>query len=360
MNRIFWTIVGKELISFIRSWQLVLVVLYAFSVEVYIAGSGIEINPRNVAVGYVDLTGGGMSQKILTRLHSPEFLPPKRFDSQEALSRSIFNKEIIVGIVFNADFEKNWREGKTSELDVLLDATAASQAYTTLGYLQNIALDVSKLDFPLEIASHKLFNPNADNHTFMALTELLSITTMLIVILTAVVFVREKEQGTWDIMLLMPVDPRLIILAKSFSQVLIVMVGIVISLGFVVFGKFDTPLNGSLSAFLLLSFFYVFASAGIGLFIASVARDVMQVAQYSIVIMMPLIFLSGAWTPIYAMHPLLQKLSLFSPLRYYIEGSESIFYRGTVWIDLWPYFLGIIVVGGIMYTIGFRKIGSTF
>ncbi|MCK9373261.1 MAG: ABC transporter permease [Sulfuricurvum sp.] len=360
MTKIFWAIVGKELIAFIRSWQLVFVVLYAFSVEVYIAGSGIEINPRNVAVGYVDLTGGGMSQKILTRLHAPEFLPPKRFDSQQQLSRAIFNKEIIIGIVFNADFEKNWRGGKRTQLDVLVDATAASQAYTTLGYLQNIVLDLSGVNLLLEIASHKLFNPNADNHTFMALTEMLSIITMLTVILTAVVFVREKEQGTWDIMLLMPVDPKLIILAKSFSQVIIVMVGIVISLGFVVFGMFETPMNGSFAAFMVLSFFYVFATAGIGLFIAAVARDVMQVAQLSIIIMMPMIFLSGAWTPIHAMHPLLQLLSYASPLRYYIEGSESIFYRGTQWGDLWPYFLGVTAVGGVMYAMGFRKIGRLF
>ncbi len=360
MNRIFWAIVGKELLAFIRSWQLVLVVLYSFTMNVYISGSGIEIKPRNVAVGYVDDTGGGISRKILARLHAPEFLPPRRFASQEALSRAIYDKEIIVGIVFEDDFETSWRRGEGARLNLLLDATAASQAYTTLSYLQNILLEFSSLRFPIEIASHKLFNPNADNHTFMALTELLSITTMLTVILTAVVFVREKEQGTWDIMLLMPVDPRLVILAKSFSQVLIVMGGIIISLGFIVLGIFSTPLNGSFAAFLLLSFFYVCASAGIGLFIAAIARDVMQVAQLSIIVMMPLIFLSGAWTPIYAMHPALQVLSLASPLRYYIEGTESIFYRGSGWIDLWPYFLGVIVVGGIMYAIGFRKIGRLF
>jgi ABC-2 type transport system permease protein len=360
MIRIFWTIVGKELISFIRSWQLVLVVLYAFSIEVYIAGSGIEINPRNVAVGYVDGTAGGLSQKILSHLHAPEFLPPRRFTSQHDLSRAIFDKEIIVGIVFNHEFEKQWRQGKSAQLDVLMDATAASQAYTTLNYLQNILMNLSEISMPVELATHKLFNQNADNHTFMALTELLSITTMLSIILTAVVFVREKEQGTWDLMLLMPVNPRIIILAKSFSQIIVIMVGLVISLGFVVLGIFEVPLNGSLSAFLLLSFFYVFASAGIGLFIAAMARDVMQVAQLSIVVMMPLIFLSGAWTPIYAMHPALQYLSYVSPLRYYIEGSESIFYRGTEWIDLWPYFLGVIMVGGVMYLIGFRKIGRLF
>ena len=360
MNRIFWSIVGKELLGFIRSWQLVFVVLYAFSVEVYIAGSGIEINPRNVEVGYVDYTGGGMSQKILSHLHGPEFSPPRRFASQEELSRAIFDKEIIVGMIFNPDFEKKWYRAESPQLDVLLDATAASQAYTTLSYLQNITLSFSNVRVPLEIKTHKLFNPNGDNHTFMAVTELLSITTMLSVILTAVVFVREKEQGTWDIMLLMPIDPRLIILAKTISQVLIVMCGIVISLGFVVLGAFETPMNGSFFAFMALSFLFAFASAGIGMFVAAVARDVMQVAQLSVVIMMPIIFLSGAWTPIYAMHPVLQFLSYASPLRYYIEGSESIFFRGTAWYDLWPYFLGVTAVGGGMYWIGFRKIGRLF
>lgn len=360
MIKIFWAIVGKELLSFVRSWQLVLVVLYAFSVEVYIAGSGIEIKPKNVAVGYVDYTGGGLSQKILSHLHQPDFLPPKVFASSEQLNRAIFDKEIIVGIIFAPDFEKQWHKGESPKLEVLLDATAAAQAYTTLNYLQNIVFEMAQRSLPLDLTIHKLFNPNADNASFMGMTEMLSIITMLSVILTAVVFVREKEQGTWDIMLLMPVDPRLIILAKTFSQVLIVMAGTIISLGFVVLGTFSTPMNGSFLSFVMLTFIFVFASAGIGLFIAALARDVMQVAQLSILVMMPMIFLSGAWTPIYAMHPALQTLSLISPLRYYIEGCESIFYRGTPWIELWPYFLGVTFVGGIVYWIGFRKIGRLF
>ncbi len=360
MSRVFWVVFGKEILGFLRSAGLVAVVLYSFTADIYIAGKGIQITPRNVKVGYVDDTGGGISQKILSHLHRPEFIPPRRFLSQQALSRAIFNKEILVGIVFDQDFEKHYREGKKAQLNVLLDATAASQSFTTLTYLQHIVLDFSKPNFPVVIKSHKLFNQNADNHTFMALTEMLSVITLLIVILTAVVFVREKEEGTWDIMLLMPVDPKMIILAKSLSQVLIVMAGVVLALGFVIFGAFDTPMNGSFWAFMLLTFFYSFSSAGIGLFIAAVSKSTMQVAQLSIVIMMPLIFLSGAWTPIYAMHPLLQYLSLLSPLRYYIEGSESIFFRGTAFMDLLPYFGGVLILGVLLYWYGFRKIGKLF
>lgn len=358
--KIFLIILAKELISFMRSVMLVFVVLYSFTVDIYIAGSGIQIEPKNVTVGYVDDTGGGISQKILSRLHQPEFVEPKAFLSQEALSDAIFNKEILVGIVFDSSFEKNYRQNEVAKLNILLDATAASQGLTTLSYLQNIVMDFEKLNIPIKIKSHKLFNQNADNHQFMALTELLSIITMLIVILTAIAFVKEKEDGTWDIMLLMPVNPKVIILAKSMSQVLIVMVGVILSLGFVVFGSFNTPMNGSFWLFILFTFIYAFSSAGLGLFVAAVSKDVMQVAQLSIVIMMPLIFLSGAWTPVYAMHPIFQKLSIFSPLRYYIEGSESLFYRGTSFIDMLPYFGGVLMLGAILYWYGFRKIGKLF
>jgi ABC-2 type transport system permease protein len=358
--RIFWTIVAKELISFLRSWGLLAVVLYSFTLDVYIAGAGMQIKPRNVAVGYVDETGGGISLKILSRLHGPEFVPPRHFLSQKALSEAIFNKEILVGIIFDDTFEKEYRAGRTAVMNVLLDATAASQSFTTLSYLQNIVMRFNKVHFPLELKAHKLFNQNADNHTFMALSEMLSIITMLSILLPAMVFVKEKEEGTWDIMLLMPVDTRVTILAKSFSQVIIIFLGVILCVGFVLFGAFDMPMNGSFLAFLLLTFFYILTSAGIGLFVAAVSQSILQVAQLSMIIMMPLIFLSGAWTPVHAMHPVLEKLSLISPLRYYIEGCESIFYRGTAWMDLWPYFTGVILLGSLLYWYGFRKIGKLF
>jgi len=358
--RVFGSLVMKEIVAFFRSWGLVAVVLYSFTLDIYIAGKGIEMQAKNVSVGYVDETGGGISNKILSRLHAPEFQKPVRFLNQKALYDAIRNREIMVGILFDGDFEKTLERSGRAQLNLLVDAISATQSYQALQYLQNILLDFSDLKVPVALKIHKLFNQNARTEWFMALAEMLSVITLLGVILTAAVFVKEKENGTWDLMLLMPVDPKLVILAKSFSQVLILMFGVVLATGLVLFGAFDTPINGSLWAFFLLSFFYSFTSAGIGLFVAAVSRSMLQVAQLAILIMMPLIFLSGAWTPIHAMHPWLQKLSLLSPLRYYIEGSESIFFRGTPFADLWVYFAGVIVLGGALYLYGFRKIGRLF
>ena len=358
--RIFLSLVAKEIIAFFRSWGLVAVVLYSFTLDIYIAGQGIEMQAKNVSVGYVDETGGGLSGKILSHLHAPQFQKPRRFTSQHALYDAIRNREIMIGLLFDEDFARRFAKNGQTTLNILIDAISATQSYQALQYLQNIVLDFTHPDFPVAFKVHKLFNQNANTKWFMALAEMLSVTTLLGVILTAAVFVREKENGTWDIMLLMPIDPKLIILAKSFSQVLILMGGEVIAVGLVLFGAFHVPINGSLAAFFILSFFYAFTSAGIGLFVAAVSKSMLQVAQLSILIMMPLIFLSGAWTPIHATHPLLQELSLLSPLRYYIEGSESLFFRGTAVMDLWSYFAGVIGLGSMLYFLGFQKIGKLF
>ena len=356
----FAALVTKELIAFFRSWGLVAVILYSFTLDIYIAGKGIELQAKNVSIGYVDETGGGISMKILSRLHKPEFQKPIRFSNQRALYDAIRNREMMIGILFDRDFEKFYQKERRTQLNVLIDAISATQSFQALQYLQNILIDFSKPPMPVHLKIHKLFNQNAETSWFMSLAEMLSVITLLGVILTAAVFVREKENGTWDIMLLMPIDPKLVILAKSFSQVIILMFGVVLATGLVLFGAFHLPVNGSLWSFFLLSFFYAFTSAGIGLFVAAISRSMLQVAQLSILIMMPLIFLSGAWTPIHAMAPWLQKLSLLSPLRYYIEGSESIFFRGTAFTDLWIYFAGVILLGGALYLIGFRKIGRLF
>jgi len=358
--QLFFAILFKELLGFFRSFGLVFIVIYFFIPEVYVAGNGMEVEAKNIPIGIVDKSAGGISKKIISNLHAPEFQIPVYYKSQKELSGAIYNKEIMVGLIFDEDFEKNIYKKLHPQINILIDSTTASQSLMALGYLQNIVMGFNKLNIPIELKSHKLFNQNADTKLFMSLSELLSVITLLTVILSAIVFVKEKESGTWDIMLLMPVNPKVIILAKSLSQIIIIMIGVFLSVGIVLFHLFDIPLNGSLVYYFILTLFYVATTAGIGLFIASISTTVMQISQFAIVIMMPIIFLSGAWTPIYAMHPLLQYLSLISPLRYYIEGSESIFFRGSDFVDLLPYFSGVLILGIFLYWFGFRKIGKLF
>jgi len=356
----FVTILFKELIQFFRSIGLVGALLFFFLVDVYIVGNDIDIEPKNVTVGYVDYTSGYLSQKILSHLHSPQFDRPIPFPSQKELFEAIKAKKIVIGLIFDPDFEKSYFQKGQTTLNALVDSTAAAQSLVTLTYLRSILWQMADIELPIELKIHKLFNQNADTRKFMPLAELLSLMTLFGVILSAAVFVKEKEQGTWDLMLLSPVDSKVIIFAKVTSQVLILFAMTLISLGIDLFGIFDVPLNGSFIAFCILTILFLYSISGIGLFVAAVSNTIMEVAQWAVFIMMPIIFLSGAWTPIYSMGTIVQDLSYLSPLRYYIEGVESILFRGSPVQDLLGYALALFTIGGVLFYIGYRKIGRLF
>ena len=354
-------ILKKEFLIFFRNVGLVIFILYTFTLDIYIVGDGIKVTPEHVSIGYVNEADNVVVEKILSHFHKPQFKSPKIFLNEKALKNAIYNKEIMVGIVFDKQFVNNLLTHKQARLQVLIDATAFSQAQVTLMYIQNILMRFDKnLKLPAKIDIIKLFNPNSNTKWFMSVSELMSDVTMLGLILIAVVFVREKENGTWDIMLLMPVRSGIIIFSKILSQVLILMAGITISVGLIIFGVFHTPLNGHLIDFYLISFFYAFAIGGIALVIAAVSKTILEVAQLSIVVMLPLIFLSGAWTPINSMSPFIQFLSYFSPLRYYIQATQDIFFRGSSFADLLPYFGAEFLIAVVLFYIGYRKIGRLF
>jgi len=356
----FKAVFFKEILLFLRNIGLVFFIVYAFTLDIYMAGKGINLKPMHVSIGYVNYSGKKLPEEILSHFHYPEFNQPKMFLSEKELKKAIFDKKIIVGLIFDSDFTKNFYKNRHTTLNVLVDATASAQTQITLIYLNQILLKLSNTKLPVEFRVHKLFNLNSENSYFMGLSELISVVTMLVLILVSIVFVKEKEAGTWDIMLLMPVDGRIIILAKVLSQIVVLMVGVFISVGIVIFGAFNTPINGNLWLFFLLSFIFSFALSGIALVIAAFSKSVMQVAQTSMLVMLPLLFLSGAWTPISSMAPFLQKLTFLSPVRYYIEGTEAIFFKGTGFYDLLPYFLSESVIAVVLFYIGFKRIGRLF
>ncbi len=354
-------ILKKEFLVFFRNAGLVIFILYAFTLDIYIAGKGIKVTPRNVSIGYVNEADNLIVNKIISSFHKPQFKQPKMFLNEKALKNAIYNRKIIVGIVFDKQFVNNLISKKQAKLQVLIDSTAAAQAEVTLIYLQNILMKFeNNLNLPAKINIIKLFNPNSNTKWFMSLSELMSNITMLGLVLIAVVFVREKENGTWDIMLLMPVRGSLIIFSKILSQVLILMAGITISVGLIVFGVFNTPINGNLLDFYLISFLFSFAIGGIALVIAAVSKTILEVGHLTIVIMLPLIFLSGAWTPLSAMNPFIQYLSYLSPLRYYIQATQDIFFRGSGFFDLLPYFFAELFMAMVLFYIGYKKIGKLF
>jgi ABC-2 type transport system permease protein len=357
----FLTIFLKELISFFRSKGLVLAVLYLFTLDIYIAGEGLEIKPKNVAIGYytTDL-GKPFINKLLLKFKKPEFKKPVRFNSEEELKKAIYNKDITVGLVFDNSEKKLYKFGK-AKINVFIDATSAGQAYLTLTYIEGIVLQLEReIELPIEVKTHKLFNQNGDTREFIPFSEMVSALSLVAIILSAAFFVRERENGTWDLLLLTPVDSRILIFAKIAAQVLITLLFTLISIGLVLFGVFDIPLKGSFLLFILLTLPFLFALSGIGLFIASVTETMLGVALLTLLILLPIMFLSGTWTPLSSASLLVQYLSYLSPLRYYHESALALFFIGINWKQYLSDFIALTILSSFLFWFGYRRIGRLF
>lgn len=360
----FFKIMQKEWLDLFRSKGLVIFMFYIFLIDVYIVGQGINIDARNVKVGVLDEKGGSVYvNKIVSKLHPPEFKEIVYYKSRDKMFKDIKNGKIMVGMAFGEDFDRLFADGKPVQIQLLLDSTIAAISYFAYIYIVEIINDFqlrSGEKTPIMLDIHKLFNPNASPAPLYSLRELIYAVTLLSLILSASVFVRERDIGTWDLMLLVPVNNKLIIFAKVLSQVIVINVGFFISLGIVIFGVFDVTMRGSLAAFFILTFLYTIGICGIGLFIASVAENIAQVGLMSILAIIPMDFLSEGLTPMSQKPEFIQWFSYLSPMRYYTIAMSNLVFRGSELIYLSDEFLGIILIALFFFVYGIKKIGKLF
>ena len=164
-------------------------------------------------------------------------------------------------------------------------------------------------------------------------------------LLPAAAMVREKESGTIEQLLVTPVRPVEIMAAKIISMASIVLAASLCSLFLIIFPVFELPWRGSLALFLAATALYVFSATGVGMFIATICRNLPQTILFVLMIIGPILFLSGSWTPIEAMPPLLGYLTYISPLKHYLGIAYTILLKGAGLAALWPDFLNLAIIG---------------
>lgn len=193
------------------------------------------------------------------------------------------------------------------------------------------------------------FNPNLTTAWFSSILELLNITTMVSMLLTAAAMVREKEHGTLDQLMMSPLRPAELFIAKLIPTVTLVPLFSLLALFGVVQGVFQTPIRGSVAFFYPVSVIYVFTTASLGMMIAVLTRNIAQAMLLLLLIMYPMLFLSGAFTPPESMAPWMQYASLLSPMRHYIDFGYQVLFKGNGILDVWHDILGILALGSVMF-----------
>jgi len=347
----------KELLSLLRDPVLLLFVFYGLTLQIIIAGNGLSLELRNASIGIVDEDHSPLSRQI-----SGAFRPPQ-FGRVEALAytdldRALDGGRITFALVIPPRFEANLLAGRQPQMQNLVDATAVSQAFIGNTYIRRIVLDQvdrflsrrpSRIDPRFEPTIRVRFNPNMQSNWSNSVAELLIMIAMLSVLLPGAALLREREHGTLEHLLVMPVTPAEILLAKFWANSLVLLVGVTISLFAVIGGYFEVPIRGSVALFLGGTLLFQLATSGIGIVLATVTRSVPQMALIGLVVVAPMAFLSGAWTPVEAMPAFLRSILWISPLAYYSEFANAVIYRGAGITDTATSLLAMAAIGAICF-----------
>ena len=357
----------KELWSLWRDPMLLALIVYTFSVSIYVAATAKPETLHMAAIAIVDEDASPLSARIAGAFFPPQFTAPKMI-SQAEVDAGLNSGVYTFALNIPPNFQRDVLAGRHTELQLNVDATRMSQAFSGNAYIQQIAgAEIREFSqryraaapVPVELVLRTRFNPTLKEAWFGALMEIINNVTMLSIILTGAALIREREHGTIEHLLVMPVTPAEIMLAKVWAMGLVVLAAAALSLTFIVRGALQVPIEGSVALFLAGAALHLFATTSMGIFMATVARSMPQFGMLLILVLLPLQMLSGAVTPRESMPALVQYIMLFAPTTHFVELSQAILYRGASIGVVWKPFLALLTIGAALFFVSLSRFRKT-
>lgn len=353
----------KELRGLWRDPIMLVLILYSFSLSVWTSSNAAPEALRNGAIAIVDEDQSHLSSRIQSAFYPPNFVVPKTITTAEMDARMDAGLDTFA-LNIPPDFERDLLAGKSPAIQLNIDATRMSQAFTGGGYVQQI-VNAEVAEFtaghrapaavPVELALRARYNPSLDPKWFGAISAVIQSITMLALVLTGAALIREKEHGTVEHLLVMPVTATEIMFSKIWSMGLVVLLGSSVSLILVVQGLMAVPVQGSVPLFLAGAALMVFAMTGLGIFLATVAGSMPQFALLLMMALLPLQVLSGAMTPREAMPEIIQTIMLAAPNTHFVILSQAILFRGAGLDIVWPQFFALTAIGVALFWLALRR-----
>jgi ABC-2 type transport system permease protein len=362
MARRLLGLIRKEFAQIGRDVPLMIILVWAFTAAVFSAGRGRATDVSNIATAVYDLSRGPASRELLSHLQPPYFRTVAYLYDEREITASLDRGTVAIVIIIPPDFQRDVDSGHQAHVQVLTDGALAMQATVAIAYIAAISakysielLDESgaRSDLPMPSLDERVrvkFNQNMQTEWFSGLLELMNMFTMVSLLLTAANLVREKERGTVEQLLVSPVKPAEIFAAKIIPTIILVLLLSTLSFLLVLIPGFHVPIRGSLLLFYGVAALYVFAMTSMGIAIAVLARNMAQAIMMMILILQPMVFLSGAWNPPETMSPWMQWVSLLSPLRYFIDFGFAVILKGAGLGIVWRDILGITLLGVVLFT----------
>ncbi len=358
----------KELRGLWRDPLLVALIIYSFTMSVYVSAKSTPDAISNAAIAIVDEDGSQLSKRVSDAFLPPLFARPQylRLDEvDEAMDKGRYTFIVI----FPPNFQEKVLANNNPEVQVNVDATRMSQAFTGNGYIQQIiAKEVNSFvnettgrntTDTAEILIRNRFNPNLIKAWEGAMNGLVNNVTMIALILTGAALIRERERGTLEHLLVMPVTPFEIMVSKVWSMSLVVLVATGLSLNVVVQAALEVPVAGSFWLFMTGVVFNLFAVTSLGIFLACFARDMPQLGILMILVLLPMQMLSGGTTSQDNMPDLIRWIMQLSPTTHFVNFSKAILFRGAGLDIVWPIFLKMILIGTLFFSVALKRFRRT-
>src|SRR5262245_7558453 len=357
----------KEFWSLARDPVMLLLIAYVFTVSVYDVATGAPDTLHNASIAIVDEDQSPLSQRIVNGFQPPLFSPPK------LVSRSEMDARMDAGLdTFALDIPPKFQEdvlaGRSPRIQLNTDATRVGQAFSGSAYVQQIVYGEvqtfaqryrAPLHPPVAIEERMRFNPNLTKSWFASVVSVIDNITLLAVLLTGAALIRERERGTVEHLLVMPVTPFEIMTSKVWSMGLVVLVASALSVRLVVQGLLAVPIQGSVPLFVCGAALHLFAATSLGMFLATFARTMPQFALLMILVILPLQLLSGGTTPRESMPEWVQQVMLAAPTTHFVKLSQGILFRGAGLDVVWPQFLALALIGTVLFGVALARFRKT-
>lgn len=357
----------KELWSLVRDPVMLILIIYVFTLSIYSAATAQPETMHNATIAIVDDDRSALSGRIANAFYPPEFVHPQLI-SQAEMDAGMDRGDYTFTLHIPSSFQRDVLAGRNPEIQLNIDATRMSQAFTGNGYIQQVVMaEVNEFvqryrdtpQLPVELEMRSRFNPTLEKSWFGGVAEIITSVAMLSIILTGAALIREREHGTIEHLLVMPVTPGEIMISKIWSMGLVVLIATYVSLNVVIRGMLQVPIEGSVPLFLCGVVLCLFAMTSMGIYMATVARSMPQFGLLFMLTMMPMSLLSGGRTPKESMPQAVQDLMQLAPTTHFVELGQAILFRGAGLETVWKPFLALFVIGSVLFVLSLRRFRKT-
>jgi ABC-2 type transport system permease protein len=333
----------KEWRQLVRDRALFAYVIFIFTLDIMIAAGAPELDLRNALLGVVDRDQSAASRDLIYRLRSPYYSIQTVSDRDSELQHRLDHGELRAVLTIPHNFERALLTGKIADLQLVIDASDANLSYLLASYTERIVAPLAaehverrsaasgrRDSWPeVRLQTRNRFNPALREAWFTTIGELIAMVTVAAILLPAAALVREKERGTIEQLLVSPLTPLQIVLAKILAMTVVILTGTAMAVGGVMHAGVGVPFRGSAPLFFAMVALYAMSASGLGVLAATFARNSGQIGLIVLMLVMPIILLSGNWNLVESMPVWLRVAINLSPMRHFVDIAYGILLKGA-------------------------------